>query len=337
MVKLKKKFDDYELRITIDEVGAQIIDCCAVVNGVEVHLMHNGATTEGTSWNATAKNLFPNPGPVLPKEYDGFDERQIDVLTSLNAGDDKNKTITHRGGLYRMPQHGIAPLLTFKSMANGEDYSVLVLQSGDNTTTMFPNKFNFSVITSLLDNALGFSYRMVAENRDTKPMVAGIGWHPSFAMPFGKENYKIVVKNNATGKTEEYSAADIIDKGKATSLKGGDCELSLIYVEPTTNTEYLVVKMDTKEKELILWGRNGQNSDDFVCLEPWNTESRKVSLISKKAYMSDDDLYGLRKDGAVILPPDQSTELNESVSFGTDYLNLLAATYQAKHGGQFNL
>ncbi len=334
MINIKQKYKGLDLEIIIDEIGAQIIDCKVSDGNKVVHLMHNGATTPGTSWDATAKNLFPNPGPVLPKTYEGFDEAQAQFLDKLNANSDKSKTYTHRGGLYTMKQHGFAQSKKFDVQGQGKDYAVLSLRNDDQTTSEFPNKFAYHVVVSLAEkntpaDEIGFKYQTVANNLDTKPMVAGMGWHPSFAMPFGKENYKVIITGK-DGRHEEYSAADILDKGKATELAGGEIDVHLIYVNPENKQPYLVTTMTSNEKVFILWGRNGQNSSDFICLEPWNTSSRKISNLSKKAYMSNQDLLNLEKDGVKMLDAGEVSQLSANVVFGTKYLDLLLSSNFAK-------
>lgn len=321
-IKLSKTTEYGKFYILVDKVGAQIVDCGLQLHNDSkiIHLMHMGATTPGTSWNATAKNLFPNPGPVLPKDFEGFDKDQKETLLALNSNaEDKVKAYTNRGGIYKMAQHGFAQSMEFKVLGKSSKYCVLRLRSNDETYSQYPCEFSYTVIPSIEEDGFAINYQTSVNNLDNKPIIAGMGWHPSFAMYFGKKNYVISYIDKKTRNIKYIPAEEIIKNGSK-MLKEGSTEVKLIYIEPISKKRMDVVTLKSDCEKIVLWGKEDNTSSDFICIEPWNSESRSISKLSKKKMMSNKDIEDLKDEGVAVVLPGEEKFLIATVNFDETYL-----------------
>ena len=85
------------------------------------------------------------------------------------------------GKIYELPIHGFAPHCNFASAENKGNRLVLELQSNAETMKQYPREFTFRVIYELLGSTLTITYEVM--NRDTRPMIFGLGGHPGFNVP----------------------------------------------------------------------------------------------------------------------------------------------------------
>ena len=322
----------------VDTIGAQIVSW--VVDGLEV--MYQGAldSQPGSrkvepAWKATAKNLFPNPGP-MGTENDRFGEPILDENGKW-AGkyklpkDGKNVTYVHNGGLYTMGQHGFAQTEEYKVLskvefdertgrytAAGSNVVMTITDELNDTLDKYPYKFAHSLVYEL-GTPLSLKYEAHAQNNDNKPMVAGQGWHPAFKLHGKPSNYRIVITNlvkkpKANCELTEGQMIDIdsevISGGKTLHFGGiKSVDVTLLYKKPSGEIiEYLT--MHTAEPELILWSKAATEAgqENFICIEPWNTPSRMVSQLTTQ-----DKTAKLAKKGAVVVSPAMSAAEKQDI------------------------
>ena len=97
------------------------------------------------------------------------------------------------GRSYRLPIHGLAPYCDFAAAENNGVRLVLELQSDAGTLEQYPREFTFRVVYELSGGTLAVAYEVV--NRDTRPMIFGLGGHPGFNVPLTRglrfEDYRL--------------------------------------------------------------------------------------------------------------------------------------------------
>lgn len=319
--------------LTVDTIGAQVVSW--KVNGLEV--MYQGALDSQDetkpvqpAWAATAKNLFPNPGP-MGSENDRFGEPIYNEDGTFSGRHKlqklgKNTTYFHNGGVYQMGQHGFAQSEEYKVLskvnlnehtgiyeAQNSDIVLTITDELNETWDKYPYKFAHSLVYSLTDNG-SICYESHAQNNDNKPMVAGQGWHPAFKLHGNPSDYRLEIRNLKKKKGCEESCAlqegqlidiytDVISPDKSVHYGGiAEADLVLLYKKPDGNViEYL--SMHTTQPELILWSRKAQEEgqEHFIAIEPWNSPSRIISELTTQ-----DKTEELAKKDAVIVPPARS-------------------------------
>ena len=95
--------------------------------------------------------------------------------------------------IYELPIHGLAPYRSFAATENNGLRLVLALQSDAETRQQYPRDFTFRVVYELFGSTLTVTYEVM--NRDTRPMIFGLGGHPGFNVPLQKglrfEDYQL--------------------------------------------------------------------------------------------------------------------------------------------------
>ncbi len=324
--------------LVVDILGAQIVSY--KVDGVEV--MYQGALNpENSKWKFSSKNLFPNPGPVGTSNENG--ELNTAEYHVRDGVVEKHVEYTHNGGIYHMGQHG--PIQHKKFTINGKtkDSCVLSVRSDDYTYNEYPYDFIYYMVLGLEKDG-SLSYKTIAQNNDTKPMLAGMGWHPAFALHKNPSKYTIIFKNlnakpdakitrtvsqNGTAtKVSEPLKADteytidenIVMNGKSEQITGIESADIVLLYENEHGEKIPYITMHTEEPVLILWSRPKDNvsQEDFLCIEPWNTTPRQINKL-----ITQDKTRELKKTGAVIIEPNEQSELNASVYINPEFLKVL--------------
>lgn len=301
----------------IDRIGAQIVSL--KINGVEV--MFQGALKpESAQWKASAKNLFPNPGPVGTSSPDG----ELEVEEYDNNGKiEKYVVYNHNGGNYRGKQHGFAQDEEFKVFGHTEDTCFLSISAERNQTyTQYPYNYKYDIDLSVSEG--GLKYASHVRNMDNKPILAGMGWHPAFMLHDDPSRYSIVFKNLAGDDTceieegREYEIYDnIISNNKSVKFGGiKSVDVVLVYTDDEGNkVPYL--SMHSEEPYIILWSKNAteKGQKQFICIEPWNTTPRQINNLTTQ-----DKTRELVNNGAVIVEPGDYKTLSARVDVNPKYL-----------------
>ena len=123
-----------------------------------------------------------------PKYWSGRDHTIFPFVARLTDG-----KYSLDGKIYELPRHGFAPYCSFTAAENQGNRLVLELQSNAETMKQYPREFPFRVIYELLGSTLTIIYEVM--NRDTRPMIFGLGGHPGFNVPLKEglrfEDYRL--------------------------------------------------------------------------------------------------------------------------------------------------
>ena len=313
---------------TIDTVGAQLVSY--KINGVEI--MFDGATNPDAQWQGSAKNLFPNPGPVGTENeiYGKLDKVKLEAREGVVKD---HVRYIHNGGYYYMPQHGFAQFRDFNVQGQTKDSCLLSITHNDDTIREYPYKFKYSVGMEL-DSEGTIEYLAFSRNDDNKPMVAGMGWHPAFKLHANPSQYKIVLTNlehDGTCTLEEgveYDIDSFVNEGGSQRFGGIiSADVNLVYVrEDGKRIPY--VQMHTKAPNLIVWSkpRENENQDNFICIEPWNTTPRQINKLTTQD-KTRDLAYG--KDSAVVLEPGEVNEMQVYLHINPAYIKEMIKEIEA--------
>ncbi|OOQ60059.1 aldose 1-epimerase family protein [Mucilaginibacter pedocola] len=244
------------LKVAIDAKGAQLSSLRNKVTGTE-HMWQADADV----WPWHAPNLFPIVGGL------------------------KNDQLHVNGNDYPMKRHGFARLSEFILLESSEASATFSLPNSEKTLEVYPYKFDFQVLYTLIENALRITYKLI--NKDKQPVYFSVGGHPAFNVPFGPdENYEdyyiefeasethhshllskeglftgetaeVAIENRRLYLTRELFAADALVfknlQSRMVTIKSDKHEHSLAVEFPHFNY-------------LGLWAKPGA---DFVCIEPW--------------------------------------------------------------------
>ncbi len=339
--------------LVIDTKGAQVVSY--KINGVE--LMYQGANNPDNSvWKATAKNLFPNPGPVgatqeIPVtkiDENGHKKTIKELIKKLQTAefDVDGKTETHTiyeyngSTSFHMGQHGIAHSKTYSVVSKDQKSCVLSFFNEDKNDANFPFIYTYSVLVALEDDGR-LTYSTIAQNNDTEPMPGGMGWHPAFALHQNPERYTIVFKNlkakqhpvrtytikkgeEKIKQTEqliegkEYSInKNIVQAGLSEQFSGIKSADVVLMYETDNGRKIPYLTMHIKEPIVVLWSKPKKNDtqEDFICIEPWNTTPRQINNLTTQEHTRD-----LRKNGAIIIEPNQQRYLAAKLTINPEYL-----------------
>lgn len=307
-----------ETEAIIDRVGAQLVSL--KIKGVEV--MFQGALSPETSqWKATAKNLFPNPGPLGKTDSSG---RELKTeIYDVNGKEEKHTLYSHNGGIYHMGQHGFAQSATYEDRG-GDNLSscTMSIRADDMTYNQYP--YDFQYLVSMDVNKNGLSYMSCVRNNDNKDMLAGMGWHPAFTLQNNPRKYTIKFKNLVKtpecdiDPDKEYEIYDsIILKDASVKFEGIISADVVLQYENEDGEKIPYITMHTEEPYLVLWSRHTENEgqENFICIEPWNTTPRQINNLS-----SQDQTHKLEENGAVIIAPGQERHLYADVQVGEEYI-----------------
>ena len=322
------KLQQGKTTMIVDKVGAQVVSL--KIDGVEV--MFQGALNPSNAqWKASAKNLFPNPGPVGNTD---INDEPLEVEEYDNNGKiDKYTVYHHNGGKYRAKQHGFAQDEEFKVFGQTENTAFLSISAERNQTyTQYPYNYKYDIDLGVQEG--GFTYKSHVRNIDTKPILAGMGWHPAFALHDDPSRYTIVFKNLKTdGECEieedvEYDIYDSIISNNKSVKFGGIKSVDVVLLYTDDNGEKIpYLSMHSEEPYIILWSKNvteeGQNH--FICIEPWNTTPRQINNLTTQ-----DKTKDLVKKGAVIIEPGKYKTLQATVDVNPKYIKRVKVRKKAK-------
>ncbi|TFF40624.1 aldose 1-epimerase family protein [Mucilaginibacter psychrotolerans] len=262
------------LKVAIDTKGAQLSSFRNKATGVE-HMWQADAAV----WPWHAPNLFPIVGQLMN------DELLVD------------------GEKYPMKRHGFARQSEFITLEHSDISAAFSLPNSENTLAVYPYKFDFQVLYTLIDNALRITYKVI--NRDKKPVYFSVGGHPAFNVPFGPgenyEDYYVEFESLEEPDTHLLSAAGLFN-GQTEPVAIEEKKLYLTrdlfakdaLVFKNLKSRMVTIKSDKHEHSLSveyphfnylgLWAKPGA---DFLCIEPWlgcaDSEGEPKDIKTKEA------------------------------------------------------
>jgi galactose mutarotase-like enzyme len=261
------------LKVAIEAKGAQLTS------------VYNKATQTEHLWQADAKvwawhapNLFPVVGGLIN------DELLVD------------------GNTYHMTRHGFARQSEFVLLESDEIHAVYSLPNCEKTLQVYPYKFDFQVLYTLIENALRVTYKLI--NHDKKTIYFSVGGHPAFNVPFNKgENYEdyyiefetdekllthlLSAEGFFTGETHPVAAP----KNKLYLTRDLFNQDALVFKD--LRSREITIKSDKNDQSISvefphfnylgIWAKAGA---DFVCIEPWlgcaDTAGKHVDISKKE-------------------------------------------------------
>lgn len=244
------------LKVSIDTKGAQLSSFFNKETGTE-QLWQADADV----WPWHAPNLFPIVGQLLN------DELLVD------------------GKSYPLKRHGFARLSEFISLERTDVSASFSLPYSEKTLEVYPYKFDFQILYTLIDNALRITYKLI--NRDKKPVYFSVGGHPGFKVPFNAneryEDYYVEFETQENLETHLLTT-DGIFSGETHPLSTPNKRLYLKHelfaddalVFKNLKSRMVTIKSDKHDQTLSvefphfnylgLWAKT---TADFLCIEPW--------------------------------------------------------------------
>jgi galactose mutarotase-like enzyme len=261
------------LKVTIDAKGAQLTSVYDKAAQLE-HLWQ----ADPKIWPWHAPNLFPIVGALIG------DELLVD------------------GKAYPMKRHGFARISEFVLLDGDEVHATFSLPNSEHTLPVYPYKFDFQVLYTLIDNALRVTYKLISH--DKKVIYFSVGGHPAFKVPFypGEqyEDYYIEFETEEKLETHMLSAEGFFN-GETAPVASPQNKLYLTrtlfdkdaLVFKDFKSRGLSIKSDKHDKSLSvefphfnylgIWAKGG---GDFVCIEPWlgcaDTAGNQVDISQKE-------------------------------------------------------
>ncbi|WPU93388.1 aldose 1-epimerase family protein [Mucilaginibacter sabulilitoris] len=265
------------LKVAIDLKGAQLSSFFNKQTNTE-HLWQ----ADPNVWPWHAPNLFPVVGGLI------------------------NNQLLVNGEAYEMGRHGFARQSEFILLEADEVSASFSLPHCEKTLQVYPYKFDFQVLYTLIDNSLRITYKVI--NLDKKTIYFSVGGHPAFNVPFNKgekyEDYYLEFE------TDEHLEAQMLSSGgfftgetHPVLTPGNKLYLTrqlfdadaLVFKQ--LNSRMVSIKSNKHDQSLSiefphfnylgLWAKPGA---DFVCIEPWlgcaDTEGHQVNIDKKEAIQS---------------------------------------------------
>ncbi|MDB5144663.1 MAG: aldose 1-epimerase family protein [Mucilaginibacter sp.] len=266
-----------QIKVSISTKGAQLSSFYNKETGVE-HMWQASADV----WPWHAPNLFPIVGGLINNE--------------LIVNDHK----------YSMGRHGFARQSEFILLEADEVSASFSLPYCEKTLLVYPYKFDYQVLYTLIDNSLRITYKVI--NLDKKTIYFSVGGHPAFNVPFNKgeryEDYYLEFETDEHLKAETLSADGFFTgESHPVPTPGNRLQLSRhlfdgdALVLKKLTSRMVTIKSDKHDQSLAvefphfnyvgLWAKPGA---DFVCIEPWlgcaDTEGQQKDISKKEAIQS---------------------------------------------------
>jgi len=261
------------LKVDISAKGAQLTSVYDKAAQLE-HLWQ----ADPNIWGWHAPNLFPIVGQLINDE--------------LLVG----------GISYHMARHGFARQSEFILLEADDVHAIYSLPNSEHTLEVYPYKFDFQVLYTLIENALRVTYKLI--NHDKKTIYFSVGGHPAFKVPFypGEryEDYYLEFETEEKLTTHSITAEGFFN-GEAHPVPSPKNKLYLTrhlfdrdaLVFKDLVSREICIKSDKHEKSvsvefphfnyLGIWAKGG---GDFVCIEPWlgcaDTVSKHVDISQKE-------------------------------------------------------
>ncbi|MEO6522870.1 MAG: aldose 1-epimerase family protein [Mucilaginibacter sp.] len=219
------------------------------------------------------------------------------------VGGTVNNQLNIDGVSYPIARHGFTRTSTFQLIEASDKHAKFSLPFSEKTLEVYPYKFEFQIIYTLIENALRVCYKVI--NHDKKTIYFSVGGHPAFNVPFfpGEkyedyylefeqdeklETHTISPDGNLSGRTEPV----VLNKKKLRLTKELFANDALVF--KNIKSREITIKSDKHDKSLTvqyphfnhmgIWAKSGA---DFVCIEPWlgysDTEGIVTDIKQKEA------------------------------------------------------
>lgn len=263
------------LRVEISPLGAELIGLADVQGRA---YLWNG---DAQFWSGRAPLLFPMVGRA------------------------PNDRIRIDGVDHGLPQHGFARRSRFALVDAADSRAKFRLEDNPTTREAFPFAFRLEVDFALRDSSL--TVTATVENRDTKPLPCGFGFHPAFRWPLpdAAGAHKILFERDETAPFFLLDDGLLAPEPQPCPVK--DRQLALdpeifargALVFKALNSRKVTLQAAEGPRISVafpdlphfgLWSKPGA---PFVCIEPWQGYAAPVG----------EDAEFSRRPGVVVLAP----------------------------------
>ncbi|HWZ16946.1 MAG TPA: aldose 1-epimerase family protein [Mucilaginibacter sp.] len=244
------------LKVTTSHTGAQVTSIYNKATGTEQLWQ-----ADANIWPWHAPNLFPIVGALI------------------------NDQLLVDGKAYPMARHGFARQSEFILLENDDTQAAYSLPYSEKTEKVYPYKFDFQVLYTLIENALRVTYKLI--NLDKKTVYFSVGGHPAFNVPFNPgenyEDYYLEFELEEKLETHQISPEGFFT-GVTRPVANPGNKLRLTrelfkddaLVFKNLRSREVCIKSDKHGHSvsvefphfnyLGIWAKGGGN---FVCIEPW--------------------------------------------------------------------
>ncbi len=201
------------------------------------------------------------------------------------VGSLKDNIYRFEGKEYSLPRHGFARDREFTIESSSENRVIFLLTYDETTLKVYPFKFEFRLIYTLIDNTLNVTYSVknIGENK----MYFSVGGHPAFAVPLSEntnyDDYYLLFNKTETFKRWGLTIDGLIETQPFDFLVNTNrlpLTKELFYddaiVFKNLKSTLVTLKSDKASQQLEfdfdgfpflgIWGAKNAN---FVCIEPW--------------------------------------------------------------------
>lgn len=197
----------------------------------------------------------------------------------------KDNTYQYQGKSYTLNRHGFAREKEFSVSAQTTDSICFTLEADEESLQVYPFRFRFSVIYTLLGQQLTVAY--LVENTGKEPLYFSVGAHPAFAVPLiaGTQfsDYYLSFNRTETAGKWPLSPEGLIKTNpvnflETTTKLALTKELfysdALVFKQLVSNS--ISIRSDKHRHGLTVqfegfpyMGIWSYKDADFVCIEPW--------------------------------------------------------------------
>lgn len=266
--------ENEHLRVSIRQQGAELTSIYNKTTGLE-QLWQADASV----WAWHAPNLFPVVGGLV------------------------NDELLVQGKAFKLPRHGFARNSNFILDENSRMQATFSLPYSNKTLEVYPYKFDFQIMYTLIENALRVTYKVI--NLDDKTIYFSVGGHPAFNVPFHAgeqyEDYYLEFESDEPLFANVLSASGYFTgEREPVALEGKKLRLSAelfsrdALVFKNIKSKMVIIKCDKHDETLSveyphfehlgIWAKPGA---PFVCIEPWlgyaDSEGGSADISKKEA------------------------------------------------------
>jgi galactose mutarotase-like enzyme len=262
------------LKVSIQQKGAELTSIYNKTTGVEQLWQ-----ADPSVWPWHAPNLFPVVGGLV------------------------NDELLAEGETFTLPRHGFARHSEFILVDHDDAHATFSLPYSNKTLAVYPYKFDFQIIYTLIENALRIVYKVISH--DDKTIHFSVGGHPAFNVPFHLdeqyEDYYLEFETEEPLHSHLLSpAGHFTGETRPVALDGKKLRLtkelfnSDALVFKNIRSKMISIKSDKHDESLSveyphfhhmgIWAKDGA---PFVCIEPWlgyaDTDGQPVDISKKEA------------------------------------------------------
>lgn len=259
-----------------------------------IELRHGEATAslaltgaEPMSWRVAGRELIWHGDPA-------HWARRAPILFPV-VGASVGGEVRVEGKTYPMPQHGFARDLPFVVVERSAESVRLRLTDSEATWAHYPFAFGFDVVASL--GATTFALAFEVENRDSRDLPYGLGFHPAFPWPLAgdrKEGHAVIFEAEENSSVPDVAPGGVLRPGSRNIPLNGQT----LPLDPNLFATDALVLLDAKSRSLRFTAPSGAALDFAVRDFPhWALWTRPTApFLSIEAWTAYADWEGFAGD-----------------------------------------